>query len=511
MRFIIFLFLIVTSLSAMAEGNLYFCSDKLESLPIQQNGRIKPLYVHSYEVMKELTGHSRYENMSNVIAYCLLSARGMGLANSIDLKAPIEQVKVQKFLNLPVGEKSIRYEDLISMQEQVKMEMRSTKENDSYKKALTKLVRQISLYKDIVQGTNWMLAENEAGVLRWQPLIAFLTEEKVKKAQEMGSVNPFETVFFSTMNTYEERIGGNKIQMELFYAKAGLVQWSLGLTIFAIALLILSRKKIFGKSVMYLTALTQIVLIGLRIYISGRAPITNMYETVLSSGTGGLIFAIILDMISKDSIYLIIGLVYNTCALLMINFANGMLSATISPLVPVLRDNFWLSTHVTTVILSYGALALSWLLANYVIVKKWFSSLSKSEEKYFTEKIYTILKWGTTLLAAGIILGGVWADYSWGRFWGWDPKETWSLIVLCIYMAILHGRYTSWIKEKQFFIYTALAFISVMMAWFGVNYILATGLHSYGFSEGGALFLGSFVIIQCLLLLIGPVFKRASS
>lgn len=128
--------------------------------------------------------------------------------------------------------------------------------------------------------------------------------------------------------------------------------------------------------------------------------------------------------------------------------------------------------------------------------------MNKKEEIQHAEIIYTTLKWGTTLLAAGIILGGVWADYSWGRFWGWDPKETWSLIVLCLYMAILHGRYTSWIKYDRFVSVTAGAFLSVMMAWFGVNYILASGLHSYGFSEGGAIFLGSFFLIQISLLVL---------
>ena len=118
------------------------------------------------------------------------------------------------------------------------------------------------------------------------------------------------------------------------------------------------------------------------------------------------------------------------------------------------------------------------------------------------EIIYTTLKWGTTMLAAGIILGGVWADYSWGRFWGWDPKETWSLIVLCLYTAILHGRYTAWITTERFMMVTAAAFMSVMMAWFGVNYILASGLHSYGFSEGGAVFLGSFFLAQIIILIV---------
>ena len=139
----------------------------------------------------------------------------------------------------------------------------------------------------------------------------------------------------------------------------------------------------------------------------------------------------------------------------------------------------------TTVILSYEALALSWVLSNYVLIKHRFSGFDPGEEIYYSQVVYSILKVGTTMLIAGILLWGVWADYSWGRYWGWDPKETWSHIVFCIYIIILHGRYTQWITTQTFFRWTALAFLSVMMAWFEVNFILATGLHPYGFSEGG--------------------------
>lgn len=137
-----------------------------------------------------------------------------------------------------------------------------------------------------------------------------------------------------------------------------------------------------------------------------------------------------------------------------------------------------------------------------------FFEVSNKEYRYQADLIYSSIKFGVVLLAAGIILGGVWADYSWGRFWGWDPKETWSLIVLLIYMAVLHGRYTSWIPPHRFVALSGGAFMSVMMAWFGVNYILASGLHSYGFSEGGAIFLGSFFALQIAILLIGTIKRR---
>ena len=275
------------------------------------------------------------------------------------------------------------------------------------------------------------------------------------------------------------------------------------LTLLAIAAGVLRKNFIWALGLTGLTLAVQTVLIALRVYISGRAPITNMYETVLFSGYAALVLAAIIGHFKKDKLYVFIGLGYNVLSIFMLNFSGGMLSASIAgPLVPVLRDNFWLSTHVTSIIASYGALALSWILANTALIRNRVRPMSNKEVNHYAGIMYTCLQFSVVLLAGGIILGGVWADYSWGRFWGWDPKETWSLIVLCIYMIILHGRYTSWITPRRFFPLTAAAFLSVMMAWFGANHILASGLHSYGFSEGGAIFLGGFFLVQIVILAI---------
>ena len=112
-----------------------------------------------------------------------------------------------------------------------------------------------------------------------------------------------------------------------------------------------------------------------------------MYETVLFSGFGCLTLGLIIGHLKKEKVFLYIGIGYNILTLLMINFADGMLNEQISPLVPVLRDNFWLSTHVTTIIMSYGALAMSWVLANAMLVRKRFFELPKDEEKYLTQKV----------------------------------------------------------------------------------------------------------------------------
>ncbi|NQW44239.1 MAG: cytochrome c biogenesis protein CcsA, partial [Deltaproteobacteria bacterium] len=117
--------------------------------------------------------------------------------------------------------------------------------------------------------------------------------------------------------------------------------------------------------------------------------------------------------------------------------------------------------------------------------------------------MYRAMQIGVVLLAAGTILGGVWADYSWGRFWGWDPKEVWALIALLLYLAVLHGRFSGWLRGFGFAATTVVSFLGVLMAWYGVNFVLGVGLHSYGFGSGGMGWVMSYVGIQVAFIILG--------
>jgi cytochrome c-type biogenesis protein CcsB len=482
----------------------YFCDKKLESFPIQQNGREKPLYVHAKETIKYLTGKTKVGNYSATEAYCLMSlvAFGFALPQDLVLKTKIEHPDLQSFLELK-SPFEITFPELLLRKDDLRFESVKQKDENSYKKAINRLFNQLGLYSSVTQGTDWMAPFIQNQQIEWIPITSFLSQEKIQSLQG-GALGISE--YFAQVEKDFEKIGGKKTAFEYSFAKFNLPLWSFIITLIALFVLSLDKNRknlnLASKIVVGLSFFLQLIYIICRIYISGRAPITNMYETVLFSGFASLILAMIIGHFKKDKSFLVVGLAYNALTLLMMNFSGGLLSSSISPLVPVLRDNFWLSTHVITIILSYGALALSWVLANILLLKMRFSVVSSQEVKQQCDYLYLILKFGTTLLAAGILLGGVWADYSWGRFWGWDPKETWSLIVFCLYMAILHGRYTNWIPNHRFIPLVAAAFLSVMMAWFGVNYILASGLHSYGFSEGGAVFLGLFTLVQLVLLAI---------
>ncbi len=219
-------------------------------------------------------------------------------------------------------------------------------------------------------------------------------------------------------------------------------------------------------------------------------------------------------------------------ALLAYYAPPSVLDKSIGPLRPVLRDNFWLTAHVLTITASYGAGALALALGNLALFHYLFgryrpvlprhtpaaqqptaaappehspgpaaegqpaASESVGAENVrlgweppacaaLAHYIYRCMQVAVLLLAAGTILGALWADVAWGRFWGWDAKEVWSLISLLVYMVVLHGRYIGWFGHFGMAAFSVLGATSILMAWYGVNYVLDVGLHTYGRGTGG--------------------------
>lgn len=497
------LFSLLFSLAALAQPEL--CKPELETLPVQAGGRVKPFYVFATESFRYISGKTTIESdRSAVESFCRLTLKAFGMPAEIPVEIKVEHIDAKKLLGLKDSDHFIMATDLEGKMGLVETEIMKIKETNAYKKELNKISGRYKAYLAITEARAWTVPEVINNQVVWKPIGEFLTEEKVQKRMESGDSAPLLSIFKEAEANYK-KVATDHYLIELKYVKLNLFQWAMIISLVGIIVTVSVRNMTWGLAITFISVIVQIANITLRVMISGRAPVTNMYETVMFSGLGGLILALIIFGLRRERIFLIAGLALDILCLMMMKFANNMLDPGISPLVPVLRDNFWLSTHVTTVILSYAALALSWVIANMVLIKARFFKISKEDFKYQTDLIYTCIKFGVVLLSAGVILGGVWADYSWGRFWGWDPKETWSLIVLLVYMAILHGRYTSWIRENRFVPLVAAAFMSVMMAWFGVNYILASGLHSYGFSEGGAVFLGSFFLLQILLIVVGMI------
>ncbi|MGO8751962.1 MAG: cytochrome c biogenesis protein [Thermoguttaceae bacterium] len=215
---------------------------------------------------------------------------------------------------------------------------------------------------------------------------------------------------------------------------------------------------------------------------------------------------------------------------------RNIFDKNINPVQPVLRDNFWLTSHVLTITASYGAGALAWGLGNIALAFYLFgryrpkdptqaaailvdgrehrAAFAPPAEAFdgpplhppeacgtLGTYIYKATQVAVVLLAAGTILGALWADKSWGRFWGWDPKEVWALVSCLVYLAILHGRFAGWFGNFGLTIGSVIGATAILLAWYGVNFVFGSGLHSYGDGTGGKLWVLFFVALNWLYVL----------
>jgi len=252
----------------------------------------------------------------------------------------------------------------------------------------------------------------------------------------------------------------------------------------------------------------------LRWVASGRAPLSNGYESLvfisLCVALAGLIFE------SKDRRGSAAGLASLLAGTVLGISMMSAFDPAIGPLVPVLAS-YWLNIHVTVITSSYGFFGLGALLGGLILVLHFFKGPGRSALRQTVLKLdrllFNVLVTGIALLSVGTLLGGVWANESWGRYWGWDPKETWSLVSILIYAAVLHFRWIPalnrpWVLASGSF----LSIASIIMTYFGVNYFLV-GLHSYAQGEAARVptwvWLGSAVML--LLVLASGWFDRHRS
>ncbi len=253
---------------------------------------------------------------------------------------------------------------------------------------------------------------------------------------------------------------------------------------------------------------TQAYGMTLRVMISGRPPVTNMYESVVWVAFGAVLFALVFEAVYKVRIFAACASALAVACLLLADNVP-ILDGSISPLVPVLRDNMWLTVHVLTITLGYAAFTLAMGIGHLNLGLYFFRPGQVVLLKDLSRFLYRALQVGTLFLAVGTLLGGVWASYSWGRFWGWDPKETWALIATLGYLAILHARMAGWIKDFGMAVGSLLGYLLVLMAWYGVNFVLGTGLHSYGFGSGGYWYVGGFVAFEMLVIAAALLRRRS--
>jgi ABC-type transport system involved in cytochrome c biogenesis permease subunit len=239
-----------------------------------------------------------------------------------------------------------------------------------------------------------------------------------------------------------------------------------------------------------------------RMYLEGRPPVTNLYSSAIFIGWGAVILGMVLEKIYRDGIGCVVASFAGFVTLIIAH--NLALSGdTMEMMRAVLDTNFWLATHVVTVTLGYASTFVAGFLAIIYILRGVFTTtLSAETAKSLTRMVYGIICFATLFSFVGTVLGGIWADQSWGRFWGWDPKENGALLIVLWNATILHARWGGLVRERGLMNLAVFGNIVTSFSWFGVN-MLGIGLHSYGFTDAAFKWLILFIGSQVAIILLG--------
>lgn len=256
------------------------------------------------------------------------------------------------------------------------------------------------------------------------------------------------------------------------------------------------------------TLVVHTIALAGRIYISGRPPVTNLYSSAVFIGWGCVALGVVFERIFRIGVGNVIASVAGFATLLIAHLLSGD-GDTFAVLEAVLDTQFWLATHVVCITLGYTTTLTAGLLgALYILRGTLTQSLSLESGRQLARMIYGTLCFATIFSFIGTVLGGLWADDSWGRFWGWDPKENGALIIVLWNALVLHARWGGMARPRGLAVLAVGGNIAVGWSWFGVNE-LGVGLHSYGFTEGVLRALGLFVASQLIIIAIGLVPQKA--
>jgi len=514
-----------------------FESPELGSLAIQDGGRVKPFDTFARESVQLLTGTQNFkaeggeprEAAQIVLSWLILpeewQQRKFIVVNHQDLKRDLGFPIEQKYFS-PV---ELAHNDrLMSLFNQLSENSKQGKKNSPYLQKVGQIGNQLSLFEAIVSGKalrlmpssqsqDWVALSDLPEQSQGEFLKITAAFAQSVKEGNGAPLNQAAKGFkeFAKAQAPEKYPSDSQINRELWYnafhpfRKA----WIIYLLSALVLVLgnVLKKKSIQGVG-MGLVSLGMIINVSgfvIRCVIAGRPPVSNMYESVIWVSSGMVFFGLIFSAVFRKTSIMAAALVPGIIGMIVADSLPAVLDQSIKPLEPVLRSNYWLTIHVLTITLSYAAFGLALGIGNFALGFSIFSpKKAPKAQQVLAGYVYRVLQVGVVLLTAGTILGGVWADYSWGRFWGWDPKETWALIALLCYLAVLHGRFAGWINTFRLHATSVLCFAAVIMAWYGVNFVLGVGLHSYGFGAGGVQYMAAGVGLQMLYVALASARQR---
>jgi ABC-type transport system involved in cytochrome c biogenesis permease subunit len=294
-----------------------------------------------------------------------------------------------------------------------------------------------------------------------------------------------------------------------------------GMVIYVLALLVLFASWLRWSEVLrpaaygLLVAGAVVHTLGLvsRVVLQGRPPVTNLYSSAVFVGWAAVVVGVILERMYRRGFGTAVAAASGFASLIVAHHLAGD-GDTMEMMRAVLDSNFWLATHVVTITIGYsgtflaGAIAIGWALREHLAPRR-----DPATSKALSGMVYGVICFALFFSFLGTVLGGIWADQSWGRFWGWDPKENGALLIVLWNAIILHSRWGGFARERGIMSMAIFGNVITSLSWFGVN-MLGVGLHSYGFMDKAfwalAAFIGSQLALIGLALLPRQFWKPAA-
>lgn len=536
----------VLSLGLLAFSAQAKTGDAIRYLPVQDSGRIKPFDSFAKEMLEIVYGKSKYEGRQahEIILTWMLSPTAWQTRKIFEVRnfEVLEAMKLSKEQRYFSSDELFSNDRFVLLRQELQAKRETKEKLSPYYQALQRLENQFFVFGEIASGRMLKLVPPTEGD-NWIPISDFNEQQQesfleltkrfvavigaVAQGVDKSGLSKLQEDLDVAVGKFREVAKASNpsaynvdtmINTEVHYNDMHPFRWAYILYLLSALLLLLvwtlDRESLVKPAwvLLWLGFLVHTYGFGIRMYLMGRPPVTNMYETVVWVSWGTILFSMILEKIYKFRFILLAGSLVGLVCLIVADMAPVVLDPTLQPLEPVLRSNYWLTIHVMTITISYAAFFLAFGLGDLGLIY-YLRGEEKNREKIraLVTAIYRSMQIGVMFLAPGIILGGIWADYSWGRFWGWDPKETWALIALLGYLAVLHARLAGMIKDFGMIATSIITFSLVIMAWYGVNFVLGAGLHSYGFGAGGVEYVSAFVAAHILFVIYVGVYRRGKS
>ncbi|TMB31589.1 MAG: cytochrome C assembly protein [Deltaproteobacteria bacterium] len=306
---------------------------------------------------------------------------------------------------------------------------------------------------------------------------------------------------FETLIQAESTGAASHARYEVLFNR--LAPFYAGMVIYLLALLVLFASFLWKRDVLQpaafglLAAGAFVHTLGLasRIALQGRPPVTNLYSSAVFVGWVTVVAGIFLERMYRRGIGTAVAAAVGFSSLIVAHHLRGD-GDTMEMMRAVLDSNFWLATHVVTITIGYSGTFLAGALAiGYALRRQLVPRPDPATTKALVSMTYGVVCFALFFSFVGTVLGGIWADQSWGRFWGWDPKENGALLIVLWNALLLHARWGGYVREKGLMAMAIFGNVITSLSWFGVN-MLGVGLHSYGFMEGAVWSLSGFVASQ---------------